>query len=282
MVFQNYALFPHMTVFDNVAYGLRMRKVPKPEIRERVREALALVHLERHEEVRHRQLSGGEQQRVALARALVYHPPVLLLDESLAALDKKLRDEMRAELKDIQRRVGITTVFVTHDQQEALSLSDRIVVMSRGRMEQVGDPREIYDRPRTRFVADFVGAVNVFPGRVTSTEGGLRVLLDGLGAVALPGPEPVAAFRPGDRVDLFVRPESVRLVSNPAGVATARVRQITYLGQHTEVRLLAGSDASGPAFTLLIEEKSQGAPPPPGTEVRVEIDASQAQVFPAE
>ena len=281
MVFQNYALFPHMAVFDNVAYGLRMRKVPKPEIRERVREALALVHLERHEDVRHRQLSGGEQQRVALARALVYHPPVLLLDEPLAALDKKLRDEMRAELKDIQRRVGITTVFVTHDQQEALSSSDRIVVMSRGRMEQVGAPREIYDRPRTRFVADFVGAVNVFPGRVTSTAGGLRVALDGLGEVALPGPEPVAAFRPGDRVDLLVRPESVRLVSNPAGAAMARVRQITYLGQHTEVRLVAGSGASGPAFTLLIEEKSQGAPPPPDTEVRVEIDARQAQVFPA-
>ena len=282
MVFQNYALFPHMTVFDNVAYGLRMRKVPKPEIRGRVREALALVHLERYEDVRPRQLSGGEQQRVALARALVYHPPVLLLDEPLAALDKKLRDEMRAELKEIQRRVGITTVFVTHDQQEALSLSDRIVVMSRGRVEQVGDPREIYDRPRTRFVADFVGAVNVFPGRVASTEGGLRVALDGLGEVALAGPERAGAFRPGDRADLFVRPESVRLAANPGGAAPARVRQITYLGQHTEVRLACGADGNGPGFTLLVEEKGQGAPPPPGTVVCVEIDPRHAQVFPPE
>jgi ABC-type Fe3+/spermidine/putrescine transport system ATPase subunit len=282
MVFQHYALFPHMTVFDNIAYGLRMRKVRKPEIRERVREALALVRLERYEAMRHRQLSGGEQQRVALARALVYHPPVLLLDEPLAALDRKLRDEMRAELKDIQRRVGITTVFVTHDQQEALSLSDRIVVMSRGRVEQVGPAREIYDRPRTRFVADFVGAVNALPGRVTATADGLRVRLDGLGEVTLPGRDRATGFRPGDRVDLFVRPESVRLVGGAAGATPARVRQVTYLGQHTEVRLDAGSDASGPSFTLLVEEKSQGAPPPAGTEVRVEIDARQAQVFAAE
>jgi putative spermidine/putrescine transport system ATP-binding protein len=282
MVFQSYALFPHMTVFDNVAYGLRMRRVPKPAIRERVREALALVHLERKEGARHRQLSGGEQQRVALARALVYHPPVLLLDEPLAALDRKLRDTMRAELKEIQRRVGITTIFVTHDQQEALSLSDRIVVMSRGRAEQVGTPREIYDRPRTRFVADFVGAVNVLPGRVTRTAGDLGVLLDGLGEVALPGSALGAGVQPGDRVDLFVRPESVRLSSSPAGSAVARVREITYLGQHTEVRLAAGPDASGPAFTLLIEEKGQGSPPPPGTEVRVEIDPRQARIFPRE
>jgi putative spermidine/putrescine transport system ATP-binding protein len=149
-------------------------------------------------------------------------------------------------------------------------------------MEQVGAPREIYDRPRTRFVADFVGAVNALPGRVTSTAGGLRVALDGLGDVALPGADRGAAFRPGDRVDLFVRPESVRLVSSPTGAAPARVRQVTYLGQHTEVRLDAGADAAGPAFTLRIEEKSQGPPPPPGTGVHVEIDARQAQVFAAQ
>jgi spermidine/putrescine ABC transporter ATP-binding subunit len=282
MVFQNYALFPHMTVFDNIAYGLRMRKIPKSEIRGKVREALAMVHLEGYAERRPRQLSGGEQQRIALARALVYHPPVLLLDEPLAALDKKLRDEMRVELKEIQRRVGITTVFVTHDQQEALSLSDRVVVMSRGRVEQVGDPREIYDQPESRFVADFVGAVNSFPGRVVSTEGGLRVALDGLGEIAMPRSERAASFAIGDRVDLFVRPESVRLSSTPSGSAAARVRQITYLGQHTEVQLASGVDGAGPGFTLRIEEKSQGSPPPPGTVVRVEIDAARAQVFPAE
>ncbi len=280
MVFQNYALFPHMTVFDNIAYGLRMRKVPRLEIRGRVREALAMVHLEGYEARRPRQLSGGEQQRIALARALVYHPPVLLLDEPLAALDKKLRDEMRVELKEIQRRVGITTMFVTHDQQEALSLSDRVVVMSRGRVEQVGDPREIYDQPETRFVADFVGAVNVFPGRVASIDGGLRVALDGLGEIVVPRSDRAASFAAGDRVDLFVRPESVRLGLSPGAGAAARVQQVTYLGQHTEVRLSAGG--SSPSFTLRIEEKSQGPPPSRGAEVYVEIDPRHAQLFPAE
>jgi ABC-type Fe3+/spermidine/putrescine transport system ATPase subunit len=247
-----------------------------------VGEALALVRLGEEGARRPRQLSGGMQQRAALARALVYAPRVLLLDEPLAALDRKLREEMRTELREILRSVGITTIFVTHDQQEALSLSDRVVVMSRGRMEQAGTPREIYDRPRTRFVADFVGAVNVLPGRISAAAGGLRVVLDGLGEVALSGSEPAGGGQPGQRVDLFVRPESVRLSSSPAGSASARVREVTYLGQHTEVRLAAGADGSGPAFTLLIEEKSQGAPPPPGAEVRVEIDPRQARVFPRE
>jgi putative spermidine/putrescine transport system ATP-binding protein len=282
MVFQNYALFPHLTVFDNVAYGLRMRKVSKAQIRHRVHEALHLVHLGQYESSRPRQLSGGEQQRVALARALVYHPPVLLLDEPLAALDKKLRDEMRVELKEIQRRIGITTVFVTHDQQEALSLSDRIVVMSRGRVEQVGEPREIYERPRTRFVADFIGAVNVFPARVVAnhdTLGELRLAVDGLGELTLPASQAAVPCPTGTCVDVFVRPECVRILSGSAAGATACVQQLTYLGQHTEVRLMSGRDGAGIPFTVLIAEQTQGVPPAPGSEVRVEIDTRQALVF---
>jgi ABC-type Fe3+/spermidine/putrescine transport system ATPase subunit len=161
MVFQSYALFPHRTVAENVAFGLRMRKVPKPEIEERVRTALALVALTGFEDRRPGQLSGGQQQRVALARAIVIRPPVLLCDEPLGALDRKLRQQMQFELKQLQKELGVTLVFVTHDQEEALAMSDRIAVMNAGRIEQIGTPTEIYDRPKTRFVADFIGEINL-------------------------------------------------------------------------------------------------------------------------
>src|SRR5689334_3686961 len=161
MVFQSYALFPHRTVAQNVAFGLRMRALPKPEIERRVAAALAQVALTGLEERRPGQLSGGQQQRVALARALVVEPRVLLCDEPLGALDRKLRQQMQFELKELQRRLGITLVFVTHDQEEALAMSDRIAVMNAGRVEQVGAPTEIYERPRTRFVADFIGEINI-------------------------------------------------------------------------------------------------------------------------
>ncbi len=161
MVFQSYALFPHRTVAENVAFGLRMREVPKPEIARRVASALAQVALTGLEERRPGQLSGGQQQRVALARALVIEPRVLLCDEPLGALDRKLRQQMQFELKELQRRLGVTLVFVTHDQEEALAMSDRIAVMNKGRVEQIGAPTEIYERPRTRFVADFIGEINL-------------------------------------------------------------------------------------------------------------------------
>ena len=161
MVFQSYALFPHRTVVENVAFGLRMRDVPKPEIARRVAAALAQVALTRLEDRKPAQLSGGQQQRVALARALVVEPRVLLCDEPLGALDRKLRQQMQFELKELQRRLGVTLVFVTHDQEEALAMSDRIAVMNMGRVEQVGSPTEIYERPRTRFVADFIGEINL-------------------------------------------------------------------------------------------------------------------------
>ena len=161
MVFQSYALFPHRTVAENVAFGLRMREVSRPEIARRVAAALAQVALTGLEDRRPGQLSGGQQQRVALARALVIEPRVLLCDEPLGALDRKLRQQMQFELKELQRRLGVTLVFVTHDQEEALAMSDRIAVMNAGRIEQVGSPTEIYERPRTRFVADFIGEINL-------------------------------------------------------------------------------------------------------------------------
>jgi putative spermidine/putrescine transport system ATP-binding protein len=161
MVFQSYALFPHRTVAENVAFGLRMREVAKPEIARRVAASLAQVALTGLEDRRPGQLSGGQQQRVALARALVIEPRVLLCDEPLGALDRKLRQQMQFELKELQRRLGVTLVFVTHDQEEALAMSDRIAVMNSGRIEQVGSPTEIYERPRTRFVADFIGEINL-------------------------------------------------------------------------------------------------------------------------
>jgi spermidine/putrescine ABC transporter ATP-binding subunit len=235
VVFQSYALFPHMSVADNVAFGLRERGVGKMEIAERVREALTLVRLPGGAQLRPHQLSGGMQQRVALARALVIRPRVLLLDEPLAALDRKLREEMRAELRDIQRTVGITTVFVTHDQHEALGLSDRIAVMSAGRIEQLGPPREVYERPATRFVADFIGASSVLEGRALDREtvelaGGVRL------RVALrEGPAPGRAVR------LLVRPERVELGGAGTNALAARVASVMYLGDHCEVRLeLAG------------------------------------------
>ena len=236
VVFQSYALFPHMTVAENVAFGLRERGVAKRQVAERVAEALALVRLPGQARQRPQQLSGGMQQRVALARALVIRPRVLLLDEPLAALDRKLREEMRAELRDIQRTVGITTVFVTHDQHEALALSDRIAVMNAGRIEQLGPPRDVYERPATRFVADFIGASSVLEGR--AVDGG-RVALAGGVVVRVALREPPAA---GQAVRLLVRPERVELGSAPDGpdALPARVVSVMYLGDHSEVRLELG------------------------------------------
>ena len=243
VVFQSYALFPHMSVFENVAFGLRERRVAEAEIRRRVGEALALVRLAGEGDRRPRHLSGGMQQRAALARALVYAPRVLLLDEPLAALDKKLREEMRTELREILREVGITTVFVTHDQGEALSLSDRVAVMNRGRIEQLGPPREVYERPATRFVADFIGGSSRLRGRVTAPG---RVEL-GPGVTV-----EVRVGRPlhvGDVVELGIRPERVVVAAPGARSAgdnrlVGRVTRLTYLGAQTEVAVeIAGSQS---------------------------------------
>ena len=208
MVFQSYALFPHLSVFDNVAFGLRRRKVPDREARQRVGAALELVRLTGYDRRGPGELSGGQQQRVALARALVCEPTVLLLDEPLGALDLKLRRQLQVELKRVQVEVGITFVYVTHDQEEALALSDRIAVMNGGRIEQLGTPEELYDRPRTRFVADFIGTTNVLPGTVASVAGGGAVVQLEAGGRCVVAADGLA---PGDTLEIGVRPEALEL-----------------------------------------------------------------------
>ncbi len=229
VVFQSYALFPHLSVRENVAFGLRERRVPATEIDRRVAEALELVRLDRAGRQRPGELSGGMQQRVALARALVYRPRVLLLDEPLAALDRKLREGMRDELRAIQRSVGISTVFVTHDQAEALGLSDRIAVMNAGRIEQLGPPREIYEHPATRFVADFIGSSTMLRARAVSAG---RVALAGSALAVSGGP----TLTEGADVELAIRPERVSLAPGPGdNVLEARVDALVYQGAQTEL-----------------------------------------------
>ncbi|GAB2178586.1 ABC transporter ATP-binding protein [Dongia sp. agr-C8] len=206
MVFQNYALFPHMTVFDNVAFGLSVRKVPAGEIKGRVDEILGLVRLGGLQERKPKQLSGGQQQRVALARALVTRPKVLLLDEPLGALDKHLREEMQVELRRIQREVGITTLFVTHDQEEAMTLCDRIAIMNQGQIVQLGPPLEVYEHPINRFAAGFLGVANFLEGRVASISGSEARIDLKLGGEAL---APAGGYRAGDAALLAVRPEKI-------------------------------------------------------------------------
>src|SRR5215472_5975734 len=214
MVFQSYALFPHMDVFENVAFGLRRRQVPKSEITRKVGEMLGIVDLAGRDKRRPRELSGGQQQRVALARALVNRPRALLLDEPLGALDLKLRQAMQIELKRIQREVGITFVYVTHDQGEALTMSDRIAVMNEGVIEQLAQPRDIYEHPKTRFVAGFIGTSNLLGGTVTRTEAGNAVMEFGdQEVIVVPAPD----ARPGDKLEITVRPEKVTLVPGESG-----------------------------------------------------------------
>ena len=238
MVFQQYALFPHMSVYDNVAFGLKVKRVPRGEHRERVQEMLRVVSLEGFDRRRARQLSGGQQQRVALARALVNRPAALLLDEPLGALDVKLRKHMQLELKRIQHELGTTFVYVTHDQEEALAMSDRIAVMNGGRVEQIGSPREIYERPRTAFVADFIGSLNALDVRVDELVGGFAVSRVGENeriVVRVDG-----ARRPGDAVRVAVRPERVQIETNGRPVPdegsrlTGAIAEIVYLGMYTQ------------------------------------------------
>jgi spermidine/putrescine transport system ATP-binding protein len=248
MVFQQYALFPHMDVFENVAFGLRRKKVDKDEIKRRVAEALALVELEGREKRKPRQLSGGQQQRVALARALVNRPRALLLDEPLGALDLKLRQAMQLELKRIQREVGITFVYVTHDQEEALTMSDRLVVMNTGRIEQLGSPRELYEHPATRFVANFIGTSNILTGRLERRADAWA--LAGLGPDQRVLVADAGDTREGQDVELAVRPEKIVLRTEqdpPPPDRTAlkvKVDEVVYLGTSTQYRTVTdGGDA---------------------------------------
>jgi len=244
MVFQNFALFPHMTVQDNVAFPLMIRSLPKPERERMVADALRLVRLEGYAAHYPRQLSGGQQQRVGLARALVYHPKVLLLDEPLSNLDAKLREEMRFEIKEVATRLGITAMYVTHDQGEALALSDRVAIMNRGRLEQLGTPEEIYERPGSKFVAEFIGLSNFLEGHVQTIQGAdMLVLASGI-QVSTPA---LPAVGPGHKVLLFLRPNEVELLPReaPAGtnVFSGRVEKATYLGDTMDYRLSLGQGA---------------------------------------
>ena len=217
MVFQNYAIWPHMTVAKNVAFGLEMRKIPPEEIAQRVKGALDLVELEGLEERTPDQLSGGQQQRVALARALVIEPDVLLLDEPLSNLDAKLSVEMRKEIKSLQRKMGITTIYVTHDQKEALAVSDRLAVMNRGKIEQVGNPLEIYGNPKNRFVANFIGLINLFQGTVEHSRKTSMTIktVEGLELIV----NPIHDVKKGTKVLLAVRPEKIEI--HPHGFTTS-------------------------------------------------------------
>jgi spermidine/putrescine transport system ATP-binding protein len=248
MVFQSYALFPHMSVFENVAFGLRRKGVAKAEVASRVGEMLEIVDLKGREKRRPRELSGGQQQRVALARALVNRPRALLLDEPLGALDLKLRQAMQVELKRIQREVGITFVYVTHDQNEALTMSDRIAVMNDGLIEQLGSPREIYERPATKFVAGFIGTSNVLSGTIATTGGGRAVIEPGAGE-RIVVPREVAA---GETVELTVRPEKIEVRSaRPPGDGCAvrgTVSEVVYLGMFTNYNVITSSGAEVVVF----------------------------------
>ncbi|MEZ5842789.1 MAG: ABC transporter ATP-binding protein [Hyphomicrobiaceae bacterium] len=231
MVFQNYALFPHMKVADNIAFPLEMRRVGRDEIRRRVGEALELVGLAGYDARLPRQLSGGQQQRVALARAIVFRPRLLLLDEPFGALDRKLREQMQLEVKRLQRQLGIAALFVTHDQEEALVLSDRIAVMSRGRIEQIALPAEIYARPANRFVADFIGESNIFRARVTAVHGDrLEAECEGQVKAVVRGATP---RRGGSDIALVIRPEAPRRLDDgetAENIMTGTVAEVIYLG----------------------------------------------------
>ncbi len=227
-VFQNYSLFPHMTVYDNVAYGPMIRKMPKAEIREKVMKMLELVQMAGYEKRKPDALSGGQKQRVAIARALINNPRVLLLDEPLGALDLKLRKQMQVELKRLQKKLGITFVYVTHDQEEAMTMSDRIAVMRDGVIEQMGSPVEIYEKPQTRFVAGFIGETNLFDGKVKAVDGELLTVETPDGTLQTCG----TGFAVGDAISVSIRPELLQISDTPKeGFSLpARVKDFIYVG----------------------------------------------------
>ena len=283
-VFQSYGLFPHLNVFDNVAFGLRRKKVGRGDVERRVKEALELVNLGGYGKRRTSQLSGGQQQRVALARALVNHPQVLLLDEPLGALDLKLRKQMQLELKRIQDEVGITFIFVTHDQEEAMTISDRIAVMNHGRIEQLGPPEEVYERPATQFVAEFLGASNLLDGTCGGTHDGWGwVKLNGGGEqIRIP---PAATLFEGERVRIGVRPEKVHVYT---GGRTAdpgqneipgRLRNAVFVGVSYQYFFETGGGRQLSAFD---RNAGRGAVAEPGDSVRLAWSPEHTFVIPVD
>jgi spermidine/putrescine transport system ATP-binding protein len=273
-VFQNYALFPHLSIFDNVAFGLRRKGVKDKEVKSRVREMLDLVELPGFEKRRPTQISGGQAQRVALARALINRPAVLLLDEPLGALDLKLRKQMQVELKRIQQEVGITFIYVTHDQEEAMTMSDRIAVMNHGKYEQLGDPEGLYERPATRFVAGFLGVSNLLPGTLDGAAGDDRyamIRLGEAGTVRVP-----RSMTDGQQaLDVGVRPEKIRLIAEgteaPGGanVLAGTVRDASYLGVSTQYIVETQHGARVTVYEQNVERTVHGSLHKPGEVVRL-------------
>jgi spermidine/putrescine transport system ATP-binding protein len=273
-VFQNYALFPHLSVERNVSFGLEMQKVPKEEIKTRVAEALEMVRMPDMAKRRPKQLSGGQQQRIALARALVNRPQVLLLDEPLGALDLKLRKDMQLELKQLQEQVGITFIYVTHDQEEALTMSDRIAVMNEGKVLQIGSPEEIYERPSTRFVADFIGETNILEGTAEEINGeSIVVSLEGQAMIKAHCNVPIKV---GQTVGVVIRPEKISLAAT--GLVEGRVLETIYIGTDTRYIIRLKDNTS-----ITVREQNLNSNQPNkykrGDKVGLNWDPAHAQVL---
>ncbi|CAM3650709.1 ABC transporter ATP-binding protein [Cohnella lubricantis] len=282
MVFQTYSLFPHMTVAENVAYGLKLRKVPKAEVKQRVAKALELVKLPQVADRYPKQLSGGQRQRIAIARALVIEPSLLLLDEPLSNLDAKLREELREEIKRLHMETGVTTIFVTHDQEEALYLSDRIVVLSNGKVEQIGTPLEIYNRPATEFVHTFIGKSNKLPA-VVEVQDGETLQLRADAGFKLQATAKGQKLTAGSAAHAYIRPEKLRLAvpgTNPLGANSAqgRVRQLSFLGAFAECDVEIGSAT----VTVRIQTIGEHAGLKPGDPVALIWHPEDVFVFPGE
>ena len=277
-VFQNYALFPHLNVYDNIAFGLKEAKRPKAEIRERVGKALELVQLSGYERRKSSQLSGGQQQRVALARALVLNPAVLLLDEPLGALDAKLRKALQIELKSLQQEVGITFLYVTHDQEEALTMSDRLAVMNHGHIEQVGAPQDVYEDPETLYVADFLGVSNLMQATIVSVgTSACRVALDGYELETRGTDRDVTG-----EAKIVIRPERIELEEHgsPSGPnrIPAMVERVVYVG--SAIQLIVGS-ATGEALQALVQNTGGEIPYEQGTPVQLHLPVDALRVLPS-
>ncbi len=273
MVFQSYAIFPHLNVFENIAYGLNVHKLPKKEINEKVNKVLELVHLEGYGHRAPNQLSGGQQQRVALARALVMEPKVLLMDEPLSNLDAKLREEMRTEIRRIQKELNITSVYVTHDQIEAMTLSDKIVVMNEGLIEQIGTPVDIYRYPNSRFVANFIGRANFIPGKILEQHDG-KVTVESLGKT-LKLVNIRRDFARNEDVTLIVRPEMVE-VKTGGGLYNGVIHRAVYLGNLIEYDI----DIAGELITGVVTDPTEMTVLPEGEKVTVDFAQSCIQVLP--
>jgi putative spermidine/putrescine transport system ATP-binding protein len=274
VVFQNYALFPHMTIAENVAFPLQMRGVSKPEIRERVARALDRVRLGHLGERRPDQLSGGQQQRVALTRALVFEPKVVLMDEPLGALDKQLREEMQLEIRELHRRLGLTVVFVTHDQSEALTMSDRVAIFDKGRISQIGSASDVYDQPANAFVAQFIGETNLLRAEVASQDSHELVVDLGEGA-RIRTPRPVSGDVAGNVV-VSIRPERLRLASAAGDNSfEAGVDDVVYQGDHLRLHLSRG------ALRFVVRCERRDTPPAVGSRTHLRFDPADCTVFAA-